>query len=60
MIIFGIARISLLGDYQRVKLCISEVFDYWYWLEWQARGSGYTHGFLWVEEVPIADMSTDI
>ena len=34
---------------------LSTVFkfkDHWYRFEWQARGSGHIHGFLWVENAP--------
>ena len=29
--------------------------DYWYRFEWQERGSGHIHGFLWLKDAPKAD-----
>jgi len=29
--------------------------DYWYRYEWQHRGSGHVHGFLWFENAPLID-----
>ena len=29
------------------------VLDYWSRYEWQSRGSGHIHGFLWVDALPI-------
>lgn len=31
------------------------VRQYWYRFEWQERGSGHIHGFLWLEDAPNAD-----
>lgn len=31
------------------------VNDFWYRYEWQARGSGHVHGFLWLENAPSYD-----
>lgn len=28
------------------------VVDYWYRFEWQHRGSGHVHGFLWLQDAP--------
>ncbi|KAF5196427.1 hypothetical protein FRX31_013987 [Thalictrum thalictroides] len=28
------------------------VVDYWYRFEWQNRGSGHVHGFLWLKDSP--------
>jgi hypothetical protein len=56
MIIFGIARISLPGDYQRVKLYISEVIG----IDSNGRREEVVVHMAFFGEVPIADMSTDI
>ena len=29
-----------------------EYDDYWYHYEWQFRGSGHVHGFLWLKDGP--------
>lgn len=29
--------------------------DYWYRYEWQHRGSGHVHGFLWLKDGPVLD-----
>lgn len=29
-----------------------KVVDHWYRFEWQSRGSGHVHGFLWLEDRP--------
>jgi ATP-dependent DNA helicase PIF1 len=51
--------------HRRVQLFLKHVLlkkfpsdDYWYRYEWQGRGSSHTHGFLWVNIAPIADMSS--
>ncbi|KAJ3525773.1 hypothetical protein NMY22_g10434 [Coprinellus aureogranulatus] len=31
------------------------VEDFWYRYEWQARGSGHIHGFLWLKDAPNPD-----
>ena len=37
-------------------LCkIYNVTDHWHRFEWQARGSGHIHGFLWIEGCPVVD-----
>ena len=38
--------------FQCVLKKIFEVKDYWYRFEWQDRGSGHMHGFLWLEGPP--------
>jgi hypothetical protein len=51
--------------YRRFKLFKQKVLepllkykDDWHRFEWQARGSGHAHGFCWIPEAPLADMST--
>ena len=51
---------------QRVKLffecVVKKVFhvkDYWYRYEWQDRGSGHVHGFLWLEGPPPPRTTTE-
>ena len=29
--------------------------QFWYRFEWQERGSGHIHGFLWLQDAPEAD-----
>jgi ATP-dependent DNA helicase PIF1 len=44
------------------KLVLSEVFnisDHWYRFEWQDRGSGHIHGFIWLKDGPIPSVRTD-
>ena len=31
------------------------VLDFWYRYEWQERGSGHIHGFLWLKDAPNPD-----
>ena len=45
------------------KHVLSKVFgvrDHWYRFEWQERGSGHIHGFLWLEGPPPARTRTPI
>ncbi|KAG7009693.1 ATP-dependent DNA helicase [Physcia stellaris] len=35
------------------------VKDHWYRYEWQSRGSGHIHGFLWIDGAPTSDMEQD-
>ena len=51
---------------QQVKLffkcVVKKVFhvkDYWYRYEWQDRGSGHVHGFLWLEGPPPPCTTTE-
>lgn len=34
---------------------IFDVDDFWYRYEWQKRGSGHVHGFLWIKNAPDPD-----
>ena len=46
-----------------LKHVICKVFkvrDHWYRYEWQARGSGHVHGFLWLDEAPAVHTGTDL
>lgn len=37
-----------------------DVVDHWYRFEWQNRGSGHVHGFLWMRYVPnVSNIATD-
>jgi len=31
------------------------IHQFWYWFEWQERGSRHIHGFLWLQDTPEAD-----
>ncbi|MCL7044102.1 hypothetical protein MKW94_009965, partial [Papaver nudicaule] len=52
---------------KRVQLFFKEylkkeflVVDYWYRFEWQHRGSGHVHGFLWLRDAPdTSDIATN-
>ncbi|KAL5698787.1 DNA helicase [Ranunculus cassubicifolius] len=36
------------------------VVDYWYRYEWQNRGSGHVHGFLWIKDSPdVSQVATN-
>ena len=46
-----------------LKHVICKVFkvqDHWYRYEWQARGSGHVHGFLWLDGAPAVRTGTDL
>ena len=36
-----------------------DVSDHWYRFEWQARGSGHIHGFLWIKDAPEVEQATE-
>jgi hypothetical protein len=41
-----------------MKIVVSKLMsvkDFWYRYEWQHRGSGHVHGFLWLENAPNVD-----
>ncbi|KAF8472178.1 hypothetical protein DFH94DRAFT_684627 [Russula ochroleuca] len=51
-------------SYKRSRLCMTKkhfmvpllgVRHFWYCFEWQERGSGHIHGFLWLKDAPKAD-----
>jgi hypothetical protein len=49
-------------DERRVHIFMSNVVhpllgvvDFWYRYEWQERGSGHVHGFLWLKDAPDTD-----
>jgi hypothetical protein len=35
------------------------VTDHWYRFEWQNRGSGHIHGFLWIDGAPAVDLQAE-
>ena len=41
--------------FKEVLCKIYNVADHWYRFEWQARGSGHIHGFLWIEDCPVVN-----
>lgn len=45
--------------YRHVLCKILPVSDCWYRYEWQARGSGHIHGFLWLNEYEPPSTSTE-
>lgn len=43
-------RLKLFVKY--ILLPTLNIHDFWYHYEWQERGSGHIHGFLWVKDTP--------
>jgi ATP-dependent DNA helicase PIF1 len=43
---------------KHVLMDLFDGIDFWFRYEWQMRGSGYIHGFLWSSKAPKPDTST--
>ena len=46
--------------YATVLTKVFKIGDYWYRFEWQDRGSGHIHGFLWIIDGPVASVRNDL